>query len=100
MLKPQAVPRTYAASHCEAYAADLTDDERHISRHVHRCSGKHFMENGLNFHSCGCTAVFYFLEDAIELILKKLQEREGLHEVTAIGRNVREYSSGVTDTEP
>ena len=99
MRKPQAVPRVYAPSYCEAFAADLSEDDRYALSHIHRCSGEHVEERGLKIHSCGCKATFYFMEDAIELILRKLQEREGIHEVTAVSADVREYIRGAV-TEP
>lgn len=90
-MQPQAVSRTYAASHCAAFAADLTEDERYIARHIHRCTGEHTERDGLQIHSCECTGTFYFMEDAIELILRKIREREARIEVTAMGSDVREY---------
>jgi len=90
-LKPQAVPRTYAASHCAAFAADLTEDEQFIARHIHRCTGEHEDRDGLKIHLCGCGGTFYFVEDALELILGILKEREARREVTGLGATTREF---------
>jgi hypothetical protein len=87
----RAVPRVYGSSFCAAFAAELDADARYIMEHMHRCNGEHSEQNGLKIHSCECTAVFYFMEDALEYILGKLQERENYIEVTGFDRSIREY---------
>ena len=98
----QAVPIVYGPSYCAAFAAELGEDTRHVMSHIHRCNGEHSEQGGLRIHSCGCSATFYFVEDAIELLLSKLREREAAHEITGIDSGVRQFigRDGKRFTEP
>lgn len=97
---PQVVPRTYAASYCDAFAAELSEDEKYRIQHIHRCTGLHRDYHGLKTHTCTCQATFYFVEEALELIIQRLNRVEAQHEVTPLGADVRSCIDGVTESNP
>lgn len=95
----QAVPRVYAPSYCAAYAAEWEEDVLQINNHIHRCNGTHGTGVlGIKVHSCGCSAIFYFMEDMIELIASKLEEQGRKIDVTGLGRADREYAEPITES--
>jgi hypothetical protein len=102
MSTPQAVPWAYASSYCDATVAELTGEERYMTTHAHRCTGEHGEKLGVVIHSCRCTAEFYFVEDMLDLIIRKMEEQEGKIDVTSIDMADREYAhtESVSDTEP
>lgn len=101
-MSAQAVPRAYAGSYCDATVAEMDGETRYRTTHAHRCTGEHGTLLGIVTHSCKCGAVFYFLEDMLELVTRKLLEREAAHEVTGIDATERQFidRDGRLFTEP
>lgn len=91
--RAQAVPRSFASSYCDKTADDMDGEMRYRVGHTHRCTGEHGELLGVVTHSCKCGAVFYFLEDMLDLVVGKLLERESV-EITPLGAHEREYITG------
>jgi len=93
---PSAVPRAYASSYCDKYMMELDGEVRYRLMHAHRCTGEHGTKNDVIIHSCVCGAEFYFVEDMLESIIRKM---EGRTDVIGSDSTNPEYIERITHTE-
>jgi hypothetical protein len=66
---PQSEPHP---DRCHAYAMEGFCGNAQWQHH-HRCNGNHTNgPGGIELHYCGCSATFYFIEDAVKALVEKV----------------------------